>query len=108
MKDNEQLALEALFKSEPIADDGFSVQVVKRIRRRIWVKRLALPGALVFGSLIAFKPAMELLGALSSLVRILPDNLIEIPVDSLPQLSTLIVGAAVIVMALLFIPALED
>ena len=43
LKDAEDRLLESLFASEPIADDGFSRRVVTRIRRRIWVRRLALP-----------------------------------------------------------------
>lgn len=108
MKDDDRLALEALFRSEPIADDGFSARVVRRIRRRILLRRLALPLALVVGLLIAFKPALQLLSALFGLVSVLPADLIQFPADALPQLSTLIVGGAVIAMVLFFIPALED
>ena len=36
MKDDEDLAFEAMFADKPIADDGFSERVLARIRRR-WV-----------------------------------------------------------------------
>jgi hypothetical protein len=39
--------LASALKAEPIADDGFSARIVSRIRRRIWVNRLALPIAVL-------------------------------------------------------------
>lgn len=108
MKDKDELALEALFRSEPVADDGFSRRVVARVRRRIWLRRLIMPVALAFGSLIAFRPAVELIGSLYGLVNALPVNLPQISADAVPQLSTFVVTAALIVIALFFAPALED
>ena len=108
MKDKDELALEALFRSEPIADDGFSRRVVARVRRRIWLRRLVMPVALALGSLIAFRPAVELIGSLQGLVDALPVDLRQFPVDAIPQMSTFIVTAALIVIALFFAPALED
>ena len=64
MKDDEDLKLESLFASESVADDGFSDKVIKRVRRRIWVRRLALPVAFIIGGSIAVKPLTELLAAL--------------------------------------------
>ena len=61
-RDDEDRMLETMFASDPIADDGFSVQVVKKVRRRIWVRRLTLPIATLVGSAIAFKPLAELAG----------------------------------------------
>ena len=46
-KDNEDLVLEALFRAEPIADDGFCKRVVARVRRRVWTRRVTLPVAVV-------------------------------------------------------------
>ena len=108
MKDKDELALEALFRSEPVADDGFSRRVVARVRRRIWLRRLVMPVALALGSLFAFRPAVELIGSLQGLVDALPVDLRQIPVDAVPQTSTFIVTAALIVIALFFAPALED
>ena len=108
MKDKDDLALEALFRSEPVADDGFSRRVVARVRRRIWLRRLVMPVALVLGSLIAFKPAVEVIGSLHGLAEALPLTLPQIPAGAIPQLSTFIVTAALIVIALFFAPALED
>ena len=49
-----------MFQAEPIADDGFSRRVMGRIRRQVWVRRLALPIAMVLGLAIAAKPALQL------------------------------------------------
>jgi hypothetical protein len=55
LKDAEDRLLEAMLRSEPIADEGFSGRVVSRIRRRLWVQRLALPSAMLIGGAIAVK-----------------------------------------------------
>jgi hypothetical protein len=60
MKDAEDRLLESMFQSESVADNGFSDRVVGRIRRQIWVRRLALPVAMVAGAAIALKPASQL------------------------------------------------
>ena len=72
LKDNEDLALEALFRAEPIADDGFSKQVVGRLQRRIWTRRIMLPAAVFVGSAIAAKPVSVLLGTLSDALNSVP------------------------------------
>lgn len=110
MKDKDELRLEALFRSESIADDGFSQRVLRRLRRRMWVRRLVLPTALVVGGLVAFKPASELVAALFKLLDVLPKDLTAaLPSASLlPQASTIMVGGALVVAALLFVRALED
>jgi hypothetical protein len=61
IQDAEDRLLDAMFQADPIADDGFSDRVVRRIRRQIWVRRLALPIAMVVGAAIAVKPAAQLL-----------------------------------------------
>lgn len=60
MQDAEDRLLESMFQSEPIVDDGFSRHVMGRIRRQIWVRRLALPIAMILGVAIAAKPAAQL------------------------------------------------
>ena len=50
IKDADDRLLESMFAAEPIADAGFSVRIVKKIRRRLWVRRLALPLAAVIGA----------------------------------------------------------
>lgn len=108
MKDKGELALENLFGSEPIADAGFSRKVMARVRRKIWLQRLAMPIAIIVGGLIAFKPAIAVLSALYGVVGVLPSSLKQVPLDAIPQLSTLVVVAGVVIAALCFAPVLED
>jgi len=60
IQDAEDRLLSSMFQSEPIADGGFSGRVMGRIRRQIWVRRLALPIAMILGVAIAAKPAIQL------------------------------------------------
>jgi hypothetical protein len=60
IQDAEDRLLESMFQSESIADNGFSDRVVRQIRRQMWVRRLALPVAMVAGAAIAVKPAAQL------------------------------------------------
>ena len=74
LQDAEDRLLEAMFRSEPIPDDGFSGRVVTRIRRDIWVRRLALPVAMLIGGAFAVKPASQLLVAGSKLLTVVPQG----------------------------------
>jgi hypothetical protein len=56
LKDEADLKLEALFRTELVQDNGFSGRVVSRVRRQMWVERLSLPTAFVIGAMIAAKP----------------------------------------------------
>lgn len=62
IQDAEDRLLDEMFQVNAIADDGFSDRVVRKIRRQMWVRRLALPIAMVVGAAIAVKPATQLLG----------------------------------------------
>jgi hypothetical protein len=104
IKDAEDKKLEAIFSAEPIEDDGFSVRVVSSVRRQIWIRRLSLPVAIAAGSLIGAKPLMQLAGALPQIFGVLPGDLLaldRLPIDALPQGSTLMLGATLI-MAVMF------
>ena len=96
LKDAEDRLLESVFRSEPIADDGFSQRVVTRIRRRIWLRRLALPVAVLVGGAIAIKPAWQLLAAASKLLRTVPDGVLEAPASWIPQMQTVVFGASLL------------
>jgi len=108
--DAEDRLLETMFKSEPIADDGFSRRIVGRIRRRIWVRRLALPVAMLIGGAIAIKPASQLLLAASKLLTVVPQEVVNAPTSWLPQVQdaaisgslvqTMILGAMLLVAGL--------
>lgn len=63
MRDQDDEMLSQLFASEPIADDGFTQAIVRRIRRQLWLERLLLPTAGVVGAALAYQPLTELLRA---------------------------------------------
>jgi hypothetical protein len=94
LKDAEDRLLEAMFRSEPIPDDGFSGRVVTRIRRDIWVRRLALPVAMLIGGAFAVKPASQLLLAGSKLLTVVPQGLLDVPAGWIPQMETVVFGAS--------------
>ena len=92
-------------------DDGFSVKVVSRVRRRIWVRRLALPVAITVGTLIAAKPLLQLASAIPKLLMIVPDSmsgLDNLPLSSLPQNTTVIFGAMLLFAVMMVGKMLED
>ncbi|MEM7430862.1 MAG: hypothetical protein AAF351_02865 [Pseudomonadota bacterium] len=90
LKDTEDQLLESLFANEALADDGFSKLVVRRIRRQIWIRRLALPVAMLVGGTIAIKPLTQLAGIGSQLtetaVKLAPASSLEIPAALTAQL----------------------
>ena len=94
LQDAEDRLLEAMFRSEPIPDDGFSGRVVTRIRRGIWVRRLALPVAMLIGGAFAVKPASQLLVAGSKLLTVVPQGLLDVPAGWIPQMETVVFGAS--------------
>ena len=100
LKDAEDRLLESLFASEPIADDGFSRRVVTRIRRRIWVRRLALPIAMIAGGAIAIKPASQLLVAVSKLLTVVPQDVVVKPADWLPQVEGIAISGSFVQTAI--------
>lgn len=108
MKDKEDVKLQSLFRSEEIPDDGFSDRVVARVRHRIWIRRWTMPVAILIGASIAAKPAAELLMLLPTLMTLLPEDFRILPENLFPQVSTLIVGAALAGVMTLFIRTLEE
>ena len=108
IRDNEDLALEALFRSEAIADDGFSERVVQKVRRRIWTRRIAMPVAVFTGSAIAAKPVTALLGALGELAESVPGAASALPLESLPSPYMLVAGGMLLALALFGLNFLED
>ena len=111
LKDEADRKLESLFKTEAVRDDGFSVQVINRVRRQIWVRRLAMPIAILLGVVIAAKPLMQL-------SRIVADLVAAVPLDiggfdsaaliGMPQLSTIILGIMLLATVLMASRMLED
>ena len=69
IKDKEDLKLESMFRSDSVADDGFSVNIISRVKRQMWIRRLAMPVAIGIGMSIAAKPLLQLAGIAPNLFR---------------------------------------
>ena len=100
--------LASAFAAEPIADDGFSDNIVAKLRRRIWVRRLALPVAVVVGAGIALKPAVQLFSALLPLLNVVPVELASAPMQFLPQLQLVVLGGMAFAVAITLVKMLEE
>ena len=107
-RDEKDRLLEAMFESAPIADDGFSVAVVKKVRRRIWVRRLALPVATLIGLAISYKPMVGFVATAASLAKLVPADAVAIPGLAIPQLPMLILGALLFAGCMVGLRVLED
>lgn len=99
-KDAEDRLLEVMFRSVPMADDGFSRRVVARIRRRIWLRRLVLPAAALVGGSIAARPVLELVSGTTKLLSVVSQAFAMVPVPWIPPLQVVILGA-VLLMAMM-------
>ena len=111
MKDEADTALESLFGSDSVRDDGFSLRVVARVRRQMWVRRLSLPIAFVIGIAISAKPLMQLANALPSLLGAVPVSGIgieQLSISSFPQSTTILLGAMLLGAILMASRMLED
>ena len=109
LKDAEDEMLESLFAAEPIADDGFSEQIVRRIRRRVWIKRLSLPVAAAIGGIIALKPAVSLVRVLAELaLKATPPDMLATSFDWLPPLHLIVAGVLLLAVAMFSVGMLED
>ena len=107
-KDAEDAKLESLFDTGPIADDGFSDQIVHRIRRGIWIRRLTLPTAALVGGAFAFKPVLQVLDIGTAVLGAMPQELVAIPAISLPQLPVLLLGGTLMAIGALTVRMLEE
>ena len=96
IKDSEDRFLESIFKSGPIADNGFSAGVMSKLKRRLWIRRLALPIAFLVGGVIALKPLSQLVVAFSKFLTIVPANL-GFSLDAIPEGSTFVLGGLLLV-----------
>ena len=108
LKDAEDQMLESMFQSELIADDGFSKRVVTRIRRRMWLRRLALPIAMFVGGSIAIEPLAQLSVAAAKLLTVIPMDFLEMPVAWIPQPQYVVLGAMLLAAAMLGVRLLEE
>jgi len=108
LKDAEDRMLESLLRSTPIVDDGFSHRIITRIRRRLWLRRLALPVAMFVGGVIAIEPATQILVASSKLMTVVPQGLFELPASWIPQMQIVVLGAMLLAAGMLGIRMLEE
>ena len=108
IKDAEDLKLESLFASDPIADDGFSDRIVRRINRGLWIRRLTLPIAALIGGLIAYKPFMALVGVLQSFASATEVDFLGPAQAALPQIQMVVMGAILLVIGLVSMRLTED
>ena len=108
IKDAEDRMLESLLQSTPIADDGFSRRVVTRIRRRLWLRRLALPTAIFIGGAISIKPVTQMVIASSKLMTVVPQSLFILPEGWVPQIQTVVLGAMLLAAGMLGVRMLEE
>ena len=108
LKDAEDRLLESMFVAEPIADDGFSERIVRRIRRRLWLRRLAMPIAVLVGAAFAVGPAIDFLQALLGLSALMPSKFVNVPADWMPQLQTVVLAGMLVVTGIVGLRMLEE
>ena len=111
IKDAEDRLLEAMFANEAIADDGFSARVVGKVRRRIWLRRLALPVATLIGAVVSFKPLVGLVMTLAELSQLIPRdvlNMLNASAVAVPQLPMLVLGGMLLATCLIGVRLLDD
>ena len=108
MADAQDRWLESVFQAEPIPDDGFSKRIVAKIRRRIWLNRLALPVAVLIGAAFAVKPASQLVAALLPLLNIVPAEMVSAPLRLMPQIQTLVLGGMTFVAVIMLYRLFEE
>ena len=108
MKDEQDRLLESMFELSPIADDGFSRKIVRRIRRKLWIRRIILPAAVLLGGLVAYQPLAALVKSVYPLLLNIPGDLVPSISGSLPSLQLIVTGALVLVVALFSLNMLED
>ena len=109
MKDDQDRALEALLRSRPIDDGGFTARVMGRIRRRELVRRLALPVAVALGLLLALPPALRLLDmGRSALANVASSQLGDQAAQTLTSLVPSAALGVLVMLAFAAVPLLED
>lgn len=108
LRDDVDLRLAALFRAEPIADNGFSDRIVRRIRRRLWLRRLAIPVAAVIGGAIALNPLASLVTLLVEFLRALPFDVVATTSGWIPSLPLIALGGLLLVAMLLGLRLIDE
>ena len=103
LQDAEDRLLASLLRPTPIEDDGFSSRIVARIRRGIWIRRLAMPAVLLLGGAIAGKSVLQLGAVLAALGGALPIDPPALPATLLAQMPAMItVGCLMLIGIVMF------
>ena len=103
MQDAEDRLLESMFQSGSVADNGFSDRLVRRIRRQVWIRRLALPVAMVAGAAVAVKPVVQLFAVGSQVFgSIQTESLLPQTVVASQLPIMLVVGMGLLIAVLTF------
>ena len=108
IKDAEDRLLESLFRSEAIDDDGFSDRIITRIRRHIWLRRLALPIAMLTGAAIAIKPLLQVVAVFSTLTDSVPQYSFAMPEVISAQLPILVAIGCLLIVGIVTFQVSED
>jgi hypothetical protein len=108
IKDAEDRLLESMFAAPTIADNGFSASVIGKVRRRLWLRRLALPVAALIGGAIALKPLTTFVTLIAGLSTLLPQELYGAVAELIPQVQTVVLGALLLAVCLIGLRSLED
>jgi hypothetical protein len=108
LQDADDLLLANLLRAESIEDAGFSRRIVARIRRRIWLRRLALPSAMLFGGAIAGKSLLQFGSILTLLGNALPDNLLAESQSVLAQVPMLLTMGCLMLIGIITFKLSEE
>ena len=108
MKDEQDRLLESMLESAPIVDNGFSRQIVRRIRHKLWIRRITLPVAVLLGGLVAFQPVVALVRGLYQVLSSMPGDLVPSLAGSLPSLQLIVTGALILFVVMFSLNMLED
>lgn len=108
IKDEQDRLLESMFESPPVADGGFSKQIVGRIRRKLWIRRITLPAAVLLGGVVAYPPLAALVKGVYQLLLSMPGDLVPSISGSMPSLQLIVTGALVLFVTLFSLNMLED
>lgn len=102
--------LRKAFGQAELSDNGFSAAVMRRVRRKAWMRRWTIPIATVLATAIAARPAVELLLFVNSLFGTVLSKaeLVSVPTDWIAQSATFMIAGGLIVFGGVFMSALQD
>ena len=108
MRDEIDERLAALLRPERIADDGFSDRITRRIRRRVWVRRLTIPVAAVLGGAVALNPLASMVALLFEFLRSLPFDFVATTTGWLPSAPLIASGGLLLIVMLLGLRVIDE